>query len=528
MAFVQGWVFALASMFAILMYVLGFLLLSIPLPGSRILKDYGRHLIHDSFNLLVTICILNAFLLIALSWQDVVYCSIYGTVADKCGMEGILAFQKSTYELVMAAHQHNIDFVNNIGIGVAAAVTAGQIIVALATINVWGIPLAFYYGARAGAMAATQAASILEPVSSIYGVALISQSFLVYYVEFIYKNWGTLAAFGILLSILPFGIGKRAGFFLVAFPVVSYVMIPLQALLGPIIAENVAGFTAGAGWNIVQSYVSPQVVGLAAIPTMYFTSTAFMLAGLSALTASSIPVAGLTGLAGSDIARHAQRIGMHAAKKTGKIVEKALTTGISYDYYWEGYTEDGEKLKVRAFKRQDGSFGYTPRYIMKNGKVVDVRELIASGRMQLKRSPLPTTKRRQPAAAKVRMVKRDFGPSRQYRQGEKFRVAVGKDATTGAAPTEGEGETSGSKTGSETQASAKAQEAFNMTAGEARYDTNPELRKSWKSHFMEELNEEILRHHWLRAYGHYRTHGVEGLSDQEKAFFRLHGRRYQL
>jgi len=79
MAFVQGWVFGLASMFAILMYVLGFLLLSIPLPHSSGLKRYARRLIHDSFGLILTICILNVFPMIALSWQDVVWCAICGT-----------------------------------------------------------------------------------------------------------------------------------------------------------------------------------------------------------------------------------------------------------------------------------------------------------------------------------------------------------------------------------------------------------------------------------------------------------------
>jgi hypothetical protein len=447
----QGWIFSLASMFAMLMYVLGFLLLSLPLPGSTGLKRYARHLIHDSFHLVLTIFILDFFVMVALSWQDIVWCSIYGTMADQCGMDGIVAFQKSTYALVMAAQQHNIDFVNSIGIGVATAVTAGQIIVALATINVWGIPLAFYYGARAGAMAATQAAYIIGPVSSIYGLALILQSFLVYYVEFIYKNWGTLAAFGILLSILPFGIGKRAGFFLVAFPVASYVMIPLHALLGPIIAENVAGFTAGMGWNIVQSYVSPQIVGLAAIPTMYFTFTAFAMSGLAALTgASSIPLQGLStstggftqsivdqtkrGTIGSPEAKQAGMGGLSGAKRMAGLakgeIESARKGGhvVKKDRWLEGTTSSGEKVRVGVelqrtmwsrrmmpgyfdgynrrplteydterlregpsldLSRLSGTLTYPSAVRTKKGEKIDTERMIAEGRMTYKESARP-------------------------------------------------------------------------------------------------------------------------------------------
>ena len=447
----QGWVFSLASMFAILMYVLGFLLLSIPLPHSTGLKRYARHLIHDSFQLVLTIFILNFFLTIALSWQDVVWCSIYGTATDQCGIIGIVAFQKNTYELVMAAQQHNINFLNSIGIGVAVAVTAGQIIVALATLNVWGIPLAFYYGARAGAMAATQAAYILGPISQIYGLALILQSFLVYYVEFIYKNWGTLSAFGILLSILPFNIGKRAGFFLIAFPVASYVMIPLHAFLGPIIAENVAGFTAGMGWSIVESYVSPQVVGLAAIPTMYFTFTMFAMSGLAALTgATSIPLRGLSTSTGGftqSIVDQSKRaaIGSPEAKQSGmgvldatksmarlakSEVEGAKAGGrvVKKDRWLDGKTASGEQVHVplelqrtmwghRAMpgyfdgyrrrplteydlerlregpsvdlSRLGGTFVHAPTIVTKKGERIDVERMIAEGRMTYRESARP-------------------------------------------------------------------------------------------------------------------------------------------
>jgi hypothetical protein len=445
-------------MFAIMMYMLGFLLLAIPLPKASGLKRYARRLMHDSFNLVLTIFILNVFLTIVLSWQDVVWCAIWGTQTNQCGIVGIEAFQKNTYELVAKAQKHNVDFVNNIGFGVQAAVTVGQIVTALATGNLWGVPLAFYYGARAGAMAAGQTSYILGPVSSLYGLALILQSFLLYYVEFIYKNWGVLSALGILLCVFPFNIGRRAGFFLVAFPVASYVIIPLHAFIGPIIAENVAGFTAGMGWSIVESYVSPQIVGLAAIPAMYFTFTAFAMSGLAALTgASSIPlrglstsVAGLTRglvdegkrvIAGTPEAKQAGMGGFSAGRRTAGMIQgeirgaKAGGRVIRFDRWLEGKTVSGEKVRVpvemrrtawgpRYMRRHFGGYhrmpvtewdierlregpSFEPSRLRKgdlvypstvrtrSSEAVDVERMIAEGRMKYRESLLPHIRPRQ-------------------------------------------------------------------------------------------------------------------------------------
>lgn len=373
----QSWYFGLASMFAVMMYMLGFLLIAIPVPKAAGLKRYGRKLIHEGFNLIVTIFILNIFMTIVLSWQDVVWCAIYGTPSN-CGIVGIEAFHKDAYRLVVEAHQHNVDALNKSAIGMTTVLIAASILTALAGgVIGWGtLPLAIYNGMQGGAQLATQLAYILSPVSSLYGTALLVSTFVVYFVEFIFNNWALLAAFGILLTIMPFNIGKRAGFFLIAFPVVSYIMIPLYALLGPIMAESIAGVAGATGWKVIQSYVDPAVVGMAlAAPVTYLTFTTLAMSGLAAFTgASSIPLRGLPTnigqmshqwieqakrvMVGSPEAKQAGHGGLHTAKSLAKTVKRQVEmakrgpNSLRYQYWLEGKTASGEKFKAPLERRQ--------------------------------------------------------------------------------------------------------------------------------------------------------------------------------
>jgi len=389
-------------MFAILMYVLGFLLLSIPLPKSAGLKRYARKMIHDSFNLVLTIVILDFFLTIVLSWQDVTWCAIYGTTTNQCGMIGIEAFQRKTYELIIAAHQANVNTVNTWALITTGIVTIGHAILGLATLEPWDVLLAPYYGAQAGANIASQLGNIFGQISQLYGVALVASDVLVYYAEFIYLNWGVLAALGVLLCVFPFGIGKRAGFFLVVFPVVSFIMLPLQAFLGPLIAQYMAGFnaSAGMGFSVLQSFVDPSVLGLLCVPAIYFTFTTIATGSLAAFSgASSIPIRGLPSLGalggrfGSTL-RQTGKQSFGVAKKTKGILKDQYHSvkhgghEIGYSYILTGTTASGEKVEVRARKRGDG-FVYPSKARTSSGKVVNVNQMVKEGRMEIRSSTLP-------------------------------------------------------------------------------------------------------------------------------------------
>jgi hypothetical protein len=387
-------------MFAILMYVLGFLLLSIPLPKSAGLKRYARKMIHDSFNLVLTIVILDFFLGIVLSWQDVVWCSIYGTTTTQCGMIGIEAFQKKTYELIIAAHQTNMNTVNTWALITTGIVTVGHAILGLATRSPWDVLLAPYYGAQAGANIASQLGNIFGQISQLYGVALVASDVFVYYAEFIYLNWGVLAGLGVLLCVFPFGIGKRAGFFLVVFPVVSFIMLPLQAFVGPLIAQYMAGFTAGMGFSVLGSFVDPNVIGLLCVPALYLTFTSLATGSLAAFSgASSIPIRGLPSLGalggrfGATI-RQTGKQTFTAAKKTKGILKdqyRSVKHGgheVGYSYTLTGTTASGERVEVRARKRGDG-FVYPSKARTTSGKVVNVDQMVEEGRMEIRSSALP-------------------------------------------------------------------------------------------------------------------------------------------
>ena len=409
MTFVQGWYFSLASMFAVLMYLLGFLLLSIPLPKSAGLKRYARKMIHDSFNLILTIVLLDLLLTIILSWQDVTWCAIWGTTTNQCGMVGIEAFQKKTYELITAAHQKNIDIVDTWALITTGIVTVGHAGIGLATLEPWDVVLAVYYGAQAGASVASQLTNIFGQISQIYGLTLVASDVLLYYAKFIYLNWGVLAALGVLFCVFPFGIGKRAGFFLVVFPVVSYIMLPFQAFLGPIMAQYMTGFnaSAGIGFLVIQSFVDPAVIGLALVPALYFTFTAIATSGLAAFSgASSIPIQGVPSISGltgrfAHTMQGGLKSGFATARKTESIVKKEYLSArrgghtVGYRYTLVGTTLNGKEVRIRAWVK-DGWLKYPSTVLIKKAKVegetpevIDVDQMYREGQLKLMRSRLP-------------------------------------------------------------------------------------------------------------------------------------------
>jgi len=552
------------------MYMLGFLLLSISLPKSAGLKRYARKMIHDSFNLVLTIVILDFFLGIVLSWQDVVWCSIYGTTTNQCGMIGIEAFQKKTYELIIAAHQANMNTVNTWALITAGIVTVGHAILGLATLEPWDVLLAPYYGAQAGANIASQLGNIFGQISQLYGVALVASDVLVYYAEFIYLNWGVLAALGVLLCVFPFGIGKRAGFFLVVFPVVSFIMLPLQAFVGPLIAQYMAGFTAGMGFSVLGSFVDPNVIGLLCVPALYLTFTTLATGSLAAFSgASSIPIRGLPSLGtlggrfGSTI-RQTGKQTFTAAKKTKGILKDEYRSAkhggheLGYIYTLTGTTASGEKVEFRARKRDDGTFVYPSTARTKTGKVFNVDQMVEEGRMKITSSTLPharlrhgfkwgrddafsrargaydthQTKKRGEWTAGPGPIPEGTRGGKPGAPGETRRgETTGREHAKRERQTDRTGQTgqreqapAGETTPGASQTAEQASYAFiNRSVAEAKYDTNSTLRERWREHMRHHgFAAEVLRRRFTESFATYKLYGLGALDASTAAFFRVH------
>jgi len=550
-------------MFAILMYMLGFLLLSIPLPKSAGLKRYARKMIHDSFNLVFTIVILDFFLGIVLSWQDVVWCSIYGTTTNQCGMIGVEAFQKKTYELIIAAQQANVNTVNTWALITTGIVTIGHAILALATWEPWDVLLAPYYGAQAGANIASQLGNIFSQISQLYGIALVASDVLVYYAEFIYLNWGVLAALGVLLCVFPFGIGKRAGFFLVVFPVVSFIMLPLQAFVGPLIAQYMAGFTAGMGFSVLGSFVDPNVIGLVCVPALYLTFTTLATGSLAAAAfsgASSIPIRGLPSLGtlggrfGSTI-RQTGKQTFTAAKKTKGILKDEYRSAkhggheIGYIYTLTGTTASGEKVEFRARKRDDGTFVYPSTARTKTGKVVNVDQMVKEGRMKITSSTLPHARLRHGfkwgrddaffrarGAYDTHQTKKRGewiagpGPIPKGTRGGKPGAPGGKrgertqqKATGREHAKRREQAPAGETTPGASRTAEEASAFINRSIAEAKYDTNSTLRERWQEHMRHDgFAAEELRRRFTESFVTYKLYGLGALDASTAAFFRVY------
>jgi len=566
---VQGWYFGLASMFAIMMYLLGFLLLSIPLPRSAGLKRYARKMIHDSFNLVLTIVILDFFLAIVLSWQDVTWCAIYGTTTNQCGMVGIASFQQKTYELIMAAHQKNVNNLNILVLVSTVAVGIGRVLVGLGGTNLQQLlGFSVYSGAQAGATLGSQAASIYEQISSLYGLALVGSDVLTYYAEFIYLNWGVLAGLGVLLCVFPFNIGRRAGFFLVTFPVVSFIMLPLQAFLGPLVAEYISGFSAsaGMGFSVFQAFIDPTVVGLAVVPAIYFTFTSVATGSLAAFSgASSIPIQGVPSLAGlgsrlGGVIQRTGKGGLAAAKKTSGIVKKEYESAkrggheAGYEYTVRGTTPDGEEVEAPAYKK-DGRFVYPRTARTRSGETVDLKRMMQEGRVKIHRSTFPgihprrgfkwgrdDTFSRTREAYRQHQTKRHgewtAGPEGPIPEGTRG----GKPGAPGETPgrehakrerrTSRNGQTSdetarqtGQASGETATGAEEANHKFNRNVAEARYDTNSTFRDKWREHMHLQhhgLTPEDLREEFIQSFANYKAHGFSALDASTAAFFRAH------
>jgi len=495
-------------------------------------------------------------------------------------MIGIEAFQKKTYELIIAAHQANMNTVNTWALITTGIVTVGHAILGLATWEPWDVLLAPYYGAQAGANIASQLGNIFGQISQLYGVALVASDVLVYYAEFIYLNWGVLAALGVLLCVFPFGIGKRAGFFLVVFPVVSFIMLPLQAFVGPLIAQYMVGFTAGMGFSVLQTFVDPNVIGLLCVPALYLTFTTLATGSLAAFSgASSIPIRGLPSLGalggrfGSTI-RAAGKQSFGVAKKTKGILKdeyRSVKHGgheIGYTYTLTGTTASGEKVEVRARKRDDGKFVYPSTARTKTGKVVNVDQMVEEGRMKITSSTLPHARLRhgfkwgrddtvsryrghQTAARARKYGEWQAGPvgpipagtrggrprgrgeatgrAREQEQKATDRERVKRERQTGrTGQTDNETarqreQAPGETTPGASQTAEEANHAFNRNAAEARYDTNSTLHDSWREHMGHHgFSEEELRRRFIESFATYKLYGLGALDASTAAFFRAH------
>jgi len=265
--FFAPWFLSFALLVAGVQYYIGCFLVGSPIP-FRGLKSAGYMMMSDSYKVLATLFILNAFMFFVTSQAPFLESVIVG----------IRHQAQSAIEQAVSAHSMNIVAVIVLGLVVFTVALIRYLIEDILTFNFVKIILDIHKAMKQGASAANTLAGILAPLSMVYGILVVVQSFFVMFAQLIFYNWAWLAGLGVLFYLLPFRVGRRAGLLLIGFSIVSYLMLPLYG-----------GFFTAFQAYVTERYWLAQVfpINLAVFhiifPIMYFGFVSWLLVGLGAL-----------------------------------------------------------------------------------------------------------------------------------------------------------------------------------------------------------------------------------------------------